>query len=131
MPITPEEWRAKLEEWGAANKLILADKEFDPHSLASPEANRALPRYYPDGQWPAADHVTCFVNANGEPTALTTEPSPSPELLDLQTLARRLGLTIHVPPNPRASLLNPGWAAFLVIAPPNLGRVRWLQEQIA
>ena len=130
MPTTPDEWRAKLQEWGMANRLTLSDKAFDPHALADPEANRALPRYYETGKWPAADHVTCFVNANGEPGAITCEPSPSSELFDLQTLSRRLGLTIHVPPNPRGSLLAPGWATFIAITRAGRGRVRWLQEQL-
>ncbi|MGQ2903792.1 MAG: hypothetical protein ACT6RL_05025 [Neoaquamicrobium sediminum] len=130
MPITPEQWWEKLVAFGELNGLVVTAKPFDPHALAGPEARRSLPLYYEAGRWPAADNVGYFLNSDVEPIAITTEPSPSDELADLQTLTRLLRLTIHVPPNPRASLLHPGWRPFLVIARPSFGRVRWLQEQL-
>lgn len=50
-------------------------------------------------------------------------------LEEAKAAAERLGLAVHTPPNPRASIWNPGWTRFYVFTRPGV-EVHWLKEQV-
>lgn len=78
------------------------------------------------GEVPGADHEVFFVR-NGRPVALMVEPYGG--LDKLADYAALHSLTLHTPPNPRASFWAPGGTSCGVFTRPGVG-VRWLQDQL-
>ena len=120
-----EEWEELIREWGELNELKLSMAPFGPRKLAGagkPDDTSTL--------WPGRDHESYF-RRDRRRAAIVTEPYDSEGIRQaVLDYISPLGLVLHVPPEPRASLWYPGYTLFLVITKPDFGDIRWLPEQL-
>ncbi len=82
------------------------------------------------GQFPTTnpwDHPICFLDRKGRAVALAGQPYSDNRIWD--AVADEHGLGVSIPPNPRASIHNPGSCYFAIVHPPGVP-VTWLAEQL-
>lgn len=113
-----------INEFAALNgwKAVPSDKSFPPEKIG--HRNRGE-------RWSLSqqifDHVIYF-RAAGKNAAIVTQPYNNCRR-EANILAKKLGLALHIPPNPKASFHYPGHTFFFVFTLPNC-TVNWLPEQM-
>ncbi len=113
-----------LEEFASLNR-VKPGAEFDLEALRRGSL-RALSWHTID--WPGCDHPS-FLKRDKRAAMIVSEPYDLYMVEKTRAEAERLGLTLHMPPNPQASLYWPSWTYFVVLTRPDFGEVRWLPEQ--
>jgi len=73
------------------------------------------------------DHCVSF-RANGRNAGVLAQPYNHVDLDACQRWAAGLGLAVHIPPDPLASVHYPGWTYFVVVIKAG-GAVNWLPDQ--
>jgi hypothetical protein len=112
-----------IHEFAALNgwKVVSSDKGFPPEKIGDRNGGE---------HWSLShqifDHVIYF-RAAGKNAAIVTQPNKN-RSREANALAKKLGLALHVPPNPKASFHYPGETFFFVFTLPNCV-VKWLPEQ--
>ena len=109
---------AVLNGW----KAVSSDKGFPPEKIG--HRNRGE-RWSPSPQ--IFDHVIYF-RAAGKNAAIVTQPYNNCRR-EANALAKKLGLALHIPPNPKASFHYPGETFLFVFTLQNCV-VKWLPEQV-
>jgi hypothetical protein len=124
-PGTQRQWDDMLTRWSHMNHFVRTPTQFSLCALAE---GRGIGGRQLLHQWPARDHET-YYHWKRHTVAIVTEPYLGSGLADLVKLVEILGLEMHTPPNPLASLWYPGSTAFCVITRRDW-QVRWLPEQL-
>lgn len=88
---------------------------YSEHELGLPDDSRLF------------DHCINF-RADGRNAAVLAQPYGHVDLDACQRWAARLGLAVHLPPDPLASIHYPGWTYFVVITKAGV-TVKWLPDQ--
>lgn len=113
-----------INEFAALNgwKAVSSDKGFPPEKIG--HRNRGE-------RWSLShqifDHVIYF-RAAGKNAAIVTQPYNNCRR-EANALAKKLGLALHIPPNPKASFHYPGETFLFIFTLPDCV-VKWLPGQI-
>jgi hypothetical protein len=113
-----------IHEFAALNgwKVVSSDKGFPPEKIGDRNGGE---------HWSLShqifDHVIYF-RAAGKNAAIATQPYNNCRR-EANTLAKKLGLALHIPHNPKASFHYPGETFFFVFTSQNCA-VKWLPEQM-
>jgi hypothetical protein len=79
------------------------------------------------------DHCLFFRTKEGAKSknaAIITQPYNADAQGAAQHIAQELGLALHIPPNPQASIYWPGVTFFLAFTAPDI-QIRWLPEMLS
>lgn len=132
-------YNAKIEKLqDKAKKAFAAVNGWSAASTAN-WARKLIPPDKRDGEWwwewgyyvgqVISDHnFVCKEMGTNRVTAVVCQPYHDC-LEEAKVAAERLGLEVHTPPDPRASIWYPGHTRFYVFTRPGV-TVRWLKEQV-